>query len=107
MTGRPSIHGAAHHAIGRRELGQRSRLAVFGLAGDGADLVEAALVDQAVDAFAHREPAAVVLALHLVGAAHLAGHALARPQFVQLRLPGHKSVLEGIVRARGSMRCRA
>ena len=35
-------------------------------------------VDEAVDALAHREPAAVVLALHLVGPAHLARHAFAR-----------------------------
>ena len=67
-----------HHAVGRRELGQLVVGVVLGLAGDGADLVEAALVDQPVDALAHREPAAVVLALHLVGPAHLARHALAR-----------------------------
>ena len=53
-------------------------------------------VDQPVDPLAHREPAAVVLALDLVGPAHLARHALARPQFVQLALPAHMSVLDCI-----------
>ena len=87
---RPAVdRGATHDAIGRRELGQLVVGVVFGLAGDGADLVEAAFVDQPVDALAHRQPAAVVLALDLVGPAHLARHAFARAQFVEFRLPAH------------------
>ncbi len=48
-------------------------------------------IDKALDALAHREPAALVLAPHLVGAAHLARHALALSQLVELALPTHVS----------------
>jgi hypothetical protein len=85
--------GAAHDAVGGRERGELPGLVVLGLAGDGSDLVKAFPIDQAVDALAHREPAAVVLALHLVRPAHLARHALALSQFVELALPTHVSVL--------------
>ena len=79
--------GAAHHGVGRRQLHQVVLAVVVGLAGDAADLAEAVLVDQPVDALAHGEPAAVVLALHLVGAAHLLRHLLAAAQLVEFRLP--------------------
>jgi hypothetical protein len=85
--------GAAHNAVRRRELGQLVVGVVLGLAGNGADLVEAALVDQPVDALTHREPAAVVLPFDLVRPAHLARHAFARAQLVEFRLPGHASIL--------------
>jgi len=62
---------------------------IGGLAGDGADLVEGALVDQPVDALAHGQPAAIVLALDLVRPAHLPRQRLAPTQFFQFRLPGH------------------
>jgi non-ribosomal peptide synthetase component E (peptide arylation enzyme) len=52
-------------------------------------LPEAVLVDQPVDALAHREAAAVVLALDLVGAAHALRHFLTAAQFVHFRLPDH------------------
>ena len=90
---RPAVDaGAPHDAIGRRQLGELAVRIVLGLAGDGADLVEAALVDQLVDALAHCEPAAVVLALHLVRPAHLARHSLALAEVVEFRFPSHASV---------------
>ena len=96
ITGRPSILARPMTQLEGVSLVSCLGLVVLGLAGDGADLVEAARVDQPVDALAHREPAAVVLALDLVGAAHLARHALARPQLVQFALPAHMSVLDCI-----------
>src|SRR5690606_12889545 len=56
---------AADDAVGGRQADQLAVLVIGGTARDGADLAEAALVDQAVDALAHGEPAAIVLALHL------------------------------------------
>ena len=69
-TGRPSILAAAHHEVGRHQVDEVVAAVVVGLAGDAADLVEGARVEQAVDALAHGEAPAVVLALDLVRAAH-------------------------------------
>jgi acetyl-CoA carboxylase biotin carboxyl carrier protein len=49
--------------------------------------VEARRIEQAVDPFAHREPAGVVLALDLLGPAHLAGERLAAPQLFDIGFP--------------------
>ena len=81
--------GAAHHGVGRHQVDEVVAAVVLGLAGDAADLAERVLVDQPVDALAHGEAAAIVLALHLVGAAHAPGHLLTAAQLVHLRLPGH------------------
>ena len=70
-TCRPSILRAAHHGVGRHQVDEVVVAVVLGLAGDAADLAERVLVDQPVDALAHGEAAAIVLALDLVGAAHL------------------------------------
>ena len=58
----------------------------------GTYLFAAGLIEQPVDALAHRELAAVVLALDLVGAAHLFRERHALREFVQLRLPAHQHV---------------
>ncbi len=82
-------HRAAHHAVGRREGLQVALRVVFSAPGDRADLVEAALVRQRLDALAHGQAAAIMLAPHLVRPAHLPGQGLAPPQFVEFGLPGH------------------
>ena len=93
-TGRPSIRARPITQFDGVSRVKRAVGIILGLAGNGADLMEAAAVDQGLDALAHREPPALVLALHLVGAAHLARHALARPQLVELCLPVHVCVPE-------------
>ena len=50
---------------------------VDGAAADLADLVEAALVEQVVDALAHRQPSRLVLARDAVRASHLVRQLLA------------------------------
>ena len=84
--------GAAHHGIGRHQVEKVVAAVIFGLAGDAADLAERALVDQPVDALAHGEAPAVVLALHLVRAAHAPGELLAAAQLVHFRFPRHLAV---------------
>lgn len=81
--------GAAHHAIGRGQIDEPALDVVSRAAGYGADLVEAAAVDEAINALAHGELVGVVLPLDLVGAAELRREALALAQFVQFRLPAH------------------
>ncbi len=71
--------GPAHDGIGGREVDEIVAAVIFGLAGDAADLPEGAVIDQPVDALAHGQAAAVVLALHLVGAAHALRHFLTPP----------------------------
>ena len=103
-------HAAADHAICRRQVGQVARCIVLAEAGDGAELVKAVRVEQLVDALAHREPAAVVLALDLVGAAHLPRECLALAQFVKFGLPVHRRaslllfLFDLVGRSRGRMR---
>ena len=57
--------------------------------------MEAAAVEQRLEALAHGEPAGVVLALDLLGAAHLAGQRLAPPELVDVALPTHASAPPG------------
>ena len=66
------------------------------LAGGGADLVEAAGVQHAVDALAHGEAAALVLARDALGAAHLLRQRDARAQFGEFRFPADR---RGLLRA--------
>ena len=75
------------HHVGGAEGGQPAVAVVFRLAGDGADLVQAAAVEERVEAFADGEPAVVVLARDLLGPAHLARQRLAPAQLADLRLP--------------------
>src|SRR5581483_4367859 len=92
---RTSINLAAtEHAVGGSGAFQLALLVIFSNTGYGADFVEAFLVEQAVDALAHREPPLVVLPLDLVRAAHCARQGLPPGQFVKLRLPVH-SFLRG------------
>ena len=87
---RPAVdQPAAEHAIRRRERGEVAGGIVLGLAGDGADLVEASRIDEERNALAHRQPATIVLALDLVGAAHLAREAFAAHQLIEFGLPVH------------------
>jgi hypothetical protein len=51
--------------------------------------VEAAGVEEAVDALAHREPPGRVLARHTLLAAHAAGERLAAAQLIEFGLPPH------------------
>src|SRR5439155_677207 len=83
---------AAEDEVRRRERLEVVGRVVGGLAGDLADLVEGAGIDELGDALADGHPAARVLALHALRAAELLGEALAAPQLVHLRLPGHRGV---------------
>jgi hypothetical protein len=51
--------------------------------------VEAAGIEQRLDAFAHSEAARIVLALDLVRPAHLPRQRLAAAQFLDLGFPAH------------------
>lgn len=88
-------HGAAvdactaEHAVRRRHGFQLARGIILTDAGDGTDLVEAALVDQFVDAFPNSQPALVMLSLDLVNAAHLPREGFAPGELVEFRLPVH------------------
>ena len=62
---------------------------VAGLAGDAADLLERSGVEQVIDAFAHRQPAAFVLARDALLAAHLARQRLALAEFGEFRFPAN------------------
>src|SRR5262249_31126892 len=77
---------AAEDEVGRRQVGQGTVL-VDGLAGDGADLVERARVEEGVDALPNGELAAVVLAGDLLGAAHAPGQVLGPAQLGDLGCP--------------------
>ena len=61
--------------VGRQEAGQLARVVVLALARERAGLVEAAGIEQALDALAHGELAGGVLARDALGAAHLAARA--------------------------------
>src|SRR5262249_52385319 len=84
---------ASDHEISRGELDQPAVLVIFRLAGNGADLVEGAGIEQLLDALAHGQLAGIVLALDLLLATHLARQRLARPQFIDFRLPAHLALL--------------
>ncbi|MGY3492657.1 hypothetical protein ACVW1B_002076 [Bradyrhizobium sp. USDA 4502] len=81
--------GAAEHAVRRRQVLEFVALVIFGDAGDGTDLMEAALVDELVDALTNREPALVALPLDLVNASHLPRERFAAGEVVEFRLPVH------------------
>src|SRR5690606_33636394 len=73
---------------------------VLGEAGYRADLVEAAGVDQGVDALAHGQLAVGVVPGDLLGAAHLPGEFLPTGVLVDLGLPAHRvSVVSWLVLA--------
>ena len=85
---RPAVDpAAAEHEIRRLERLELAVLAVLGAAGERADLVEAAGIEQRVDALAHGELAGVVLALDLVGPAHVPRERLAAAQFLDIGFP--------------------
>ena len=78
------------------EVGGLERLDVFAIVAvlraprDRADLVEAAGIEQRIDALAHREAAGVVVALDLVRSAHAAGQLFAPAQFLDVGFPAHR-----------------
>ena len=76
--------------VGRQEARQLARVVVLALARQRAGLVEAAVVEQALDALAHGELAGGVLARDALGPAHLARELLAAAQLVELGLPRHR-----------------
>src|SRR5206468_3370737 len=103
-VGRAAAHGevvAADHdgapldlrppedEIGRRELLEVVALVIGCPAGDLAELVEGARVDQPGDSLADGVASTVVLALDALGSAEPLGELLAPPQLVQLLLPIH------------------
>jgi hypothetical protein len=65
-------------------------LIVFADARDSAHFVEAAAIDQSIDALANGKTALIVLPLDLVGAAHLLCKGFAPRKFVQFGLPVHR-----------------
>ena len=92
-TGRPSTMRAAHHAVGGREVARGRLAASYSAAPAMAPISwKEPRSTSAVDALAHGQAAAVVLALHLVGPAHLARQRLAPAQFVEFRLPAHARI---------------
>src|SRR5947209_5037029 len=84
----------AEDAICRRERAQLVCRIIFGDTGKRADLAKAVLVDEAVDALAYGETAALVLALDLVGPAHLARQRFAAPELIEFGLPVHLVLLD-------------
>src|SRR3984893_2581152 len=89
---RPAVDAAAaHYEVGGDDALQLGPL-VLRLAGQLADLVEAAGVEEGCDPFANGEPAGVVLALDLLSAAHGPRQPLAPPQLLELWLPGHPAI---------------
>ena len=81
--------GTAAHHVGRCEGGERAALIVLGKAGDGTELLERALINEAGNALANGELPRGLVACHLVGAAKLQGQATAAFEIVELGLPGH------------------
>ena len=88
---------ATGNPVRRREALQLVLLVVAGHAGNGADLAQRAWIDQFSDPLTDGEPAAIVLAAHLVGAAHYPCVALALSQLVKLRLPALVAAVGAIV----------
>src|SRR5262249_51135103 len=96
---------AAEDEIGGRERLQIVGRVVGGLAGDLADLVKRARIDELGDAFADRHAAARVLAFYAPGPAELLRHRFTPPQLVHLRLPGHRADLTISGAGAGGSRC--
>ncbi len=88
-TVRPSILPRPNTQLAGVKCCEFAVLVIFGDAGNRADLVEAFLIDQPVDALANGEPALVALPLDLVNASHLARERFAPGEVVELRLPIH------------------
>jgi hypothetical protein len=87
---RPAVDpGPPEDEVRRREVGEVVVTVVARLAGDLAQLVKAAGVDEPVDPLADGQSAAVVLSLDARGAAELLGKRLAPPQLLHLGLPSH------------------
>ena len=88
-TGRPSMRPRPNTQLAGVTPFSAPLRVVLADARQCAHLVEAAVVEQPIDALAHRQPAGIVLALDLVGPTHLRGHRLASGQFLEFGLPGH------------------
>jgi hypothetical protein len=87
---RPAVDARApEHEVRGREVHQVVALVVLGAAGDLADLVERARVDEPLDALPDRQAPTIVLPLHPLGPAERFGEGLTAAQLVHLRLPVH------------------
>ena len=83
----------AQHVVARREFDQASLVVDLGVTGHRALLGEAPLVDQHVNALAHREAALAVLTVNGLGAAHGQRGLAARPYPLGFLVPAHGLVL--------------
>ena len=99
---RPPVDTSAPvNEVGRREVDELARARIFSFtvfrpARQAADFVERARIEQPVDALAHRQLAAVVLALDLVRPAHLLRERLAPAQLLDFLFPAHAQSLSAI-----------
>ena len=87
---RPSMRPCPTTALAGRKPVSSPVAVVLAHARERARLVEAAGVEQALDALAHGELAGGVLARDALGAAHLPRELLAAAQLVELGLPRHR-----------------
>ncbi len=77
------------HEVGRREGGEAAALVVSGAAGQNADFVERARIEQTVDALADGQASGIVLPLDVGRAAHFSGEGFAASDLVEFGLPAH------------------
>ena len=91
MTGRPSTSATPNTKLDGVKPISSPASSYCADAGDRADLVERARVDEMLDALAHRELAELVLTGDLLGTAHGLGHLGAATELVELGLPSHAS----------------
>src|SRR5262249_36295371 len=78
---------AAKYAVTRNERGDVAPLVIRGLAGDAADFMEAAGVQQAIDAFANRQPAALMLPRDAFRPTQFTGQRAPMAEFGEFRFP--------------------
>ena len=77
----------AVNEVGGPKPGEAALLVVRGNAGDRADLMERAGIEEPVHPFSHRELALAVMAGDLLRPTHLAHEALPPAELLKLRLP--------------------
>ena len=96
-TGAAVDAAASHHEVGGCDVDDLAVVVVGGAAGERADLVERAGIEERVDALAHGELALRVMLGDLLVAAHASRERVASRQLVELGFPiGH-----------GTRQCRA
>ena len=87
-TRRPSMRPSPPTVLDGGEVGQFA-VGVFAVAHQAAQLLEAAGVEQGVDALADGQLAVLMLPRDGGGAAHRLGQRLASGEFVEFGVPGH------------------